>query len=253
MPTVVQGLIRLVNKADFCGCRHSDVFVNYDKHKVITNRLSLLESFLLSLSSCLSSRILSGFVVVVVFTRWTPQQRESSSYCSVSFRPGRVDLFVSTSFKMGNEVSQQEDDRQFHEEAVTKNGITLESPEADKYLNRGTAASNCQPSHTQSELNKGQNLVLEEGLEVVMKDRNEDSENGKPQPLSPKHRRDSGMSDSGQDERRKRQHMTEQEQQQAAAKKLTYVQMAKMGYQELVNAIIRPPRADYKVSSANVM
>uniref|UniRef100_A0A7S1BAY4 Serine aminopeptidase S33 domain-containing protein n=1 Tax=Corethron hystrix TaxID=216773 RepID=A0A7S1BAY4_9STRA len=32
-------------------------------------------------------------------------------------------------------------------------------------------------------------------------------------------------------------------------KKLGYVQMARMGYQELVNAIIRPPRADYKVES----
>jgi hypothetical protein len=30
-------------------------------------------------------------------------------------------------------------------------------------------------------------------------------------------------------------------------KKLSYFQMARLGYQELVNAIIRPPRADYKV------
>jgi len=29
--------------------------------------------------------------------------------------------------------------------------------------------------------------------------------------------------------------------------KMGYIQMAKLGYQELVNAIIRPPRADYKV------
>jgi hypothetical protein len=29
-------------------------------------------------------------------------------------------------------------------------------------------------------------------------------------------------------------------------KKLSYVEMARMGYQELVNAIIRPPRAQYK-------
>ena len=29
--------------------------------------------------------------------------------------------------------------------------------------------------------------------------------------------------------------------------KLSYIQMARMGYQELVNAIIRPPRAEYKV------
>jgi hypothetical protein len=30
-------------------------------------------------------------------------------------------------------------------------------------------------------------------------------------------------------------------------KKMSYLQMAKVGYQELVNAIIRPPRCDYKV------
>jgi hypothetical protein len=29
--------------------------------------------------------------------------------------------------------------------------------------------------------------------------------------------------------------------------KMGYIQMAKLGYQELINAIIRPPRADYKV------
>jgi hypothetical protein len=34
---------------------------------------------------------------------------------------------------------------------------------------------------------------------------------------------------------------------QNGTKKLSYIQMAKLGYQELVNAIIRPPRADYKV------
>jgi len=28
-------------------------------------------------------------------------------------------------------------------------------------------------------------------------------------------------------------------------RKLSYFQMARLGYQELVNAIIRPPRADY--------
>ena len=148
---------------------------------------------------------------------------------------------------MGNEMSQEEE-RQFHEQAVTNNGITLESPEADKYLNSGTAASNCQPTHTLSELKEGQKMVVEEGLEVVMKDRNEHPE---AQPMSPKHRRDSGVSDDGQDDRRKRQHMNQsQNQQQQAAKKLSYVQMAKLGYQELVNAIIRPPRADYKVSTS---
>ena len=30
-------------------------------------------------------------------------------------------------------------------------------------------------------------------------------------------------------------------------KKLSYIEMARLGYQEVINAIIRPPRANYKV------
>ena len=65
-----------------------------------------------------------------------------------------------------------------------------------------------------------------------------------------KHRRgSSSLSDrDDQDERRKRQHK-DQEMSAAEQKKLSYFQMARLGYQELVNAIIRPPRADYKVST----
>jgi len=48
---------------------------------------------------------------------------------------------------------------------------------------------------------------------------------------------------SEEDERRKRQALAKKQRQQ----KLSYFQMARMGYQELVNAIIRTPRADYKV------
>lgn len=101
---------------------------------------------------------------------------------------------------MGNTLSEAEEE-QIVEETFS---MSLESPEADKMLNTGTAAPNCQPK------------------------------------MSEKHRRSSSMSE---EDRRKRQHtdkMTDQ-------KKLSYIQMAKMGYQELVNAIIRPPRADYKV------
>ena len=150
---------------------------------------------------------------------------------------------------MGNTLSEEDEEGRFHDEAVTKNGVTLESPEADKYLNSGTDAANCQPKHTQSELKQGQKLVIEEGLEVVMKERDEHTEvhldDGKSQTLSAKHRRGSSVSDNGED-RRKRQQVTQNHEQQTT-KKLSYVQMAKLGYQELVNAIIRPPRADYKV------
>lgn len=109
--------------------------------------------------------------------------------------------------------------------------MSLESPEADKVLNAGTAAPNCQPKKTVKEQREDQ----------------EDPEGDKR--LSEKHRRNSSVSEhNGEAERRKRQH-TEQQQAMTAQqqKKLSYIQMAKLGYQELVNAIIRPPRADYKV------
>ena len=104
--------------------------------------------------------------------------------------------------------------------------MNLESPEADQVLNAGTAAPNCQPKQ---------------------KEQREDEEDpNADKRLSEKHRRNSS---SDADHRTKRQH-TEQQQQAMTAqqqKKLSYIQMAKLGYQELVNAIIRPPRADYKV------
>jgi len=105
---------------------------------------------------------------------------------------------------MGNTLSEAEEEQIF-EEAYS---MSLESPEADKVLNSGTAAPNCQPPEKQR--------------------------------MSEKHRRTSSMSD---DDRGKRPHTDKISEQ----KKLSYIQMAKLGYQELVNAIIRPPRADYKV------
>jgi hypothetical protein len=58
------------------------------------------------------------------------------------------------------------------------------------------------------------------------------------------------MNENDQEDRRKRQHTnqnTSASTQQQQQKKMSYIQMARLGYQELVNAIIRPPRADYKV------
>jgi hypothetical protein len=147
---------------------------------------------------------------------------------------------------MGNTLSEEEDIQD------PQNAVNLESPEADNHLNSGTSAPNCQPRHTDEELKKGQKLVVEEGLEVVMKDNDANPEvhlQVGTQAMNAKHRRGSSVSD-GDGDRRKRQHMSQQQQQQQQTqqqKKLTYVQMAKLGYQELVNAIIRPPRADYKV------
>jgi hypothetical protein len=145
---------------------------------------------------------------------------------------------------MGNATSEEEEN-ELLEEAYS---MSLESPEADKVLNQGTSAPNCQPKHTTAVAEKE-----DQGQEVVMKgDDESQADAAKSQQLNAKHRRGSSISD--EEDRRKRQHTSgqQQQQQQTAAqqqqKKLSYFQMAKMGYQELVNAIIRPPRADYKVS-----
>jgi len=121
---------------------------------------------------------------------------------------------------MGNALSEEEE-TEILEEAYS---MSLESPEADKVLNAGTSAPNCQPK--------------------PKAEQREDNENPDKQRSSEKHHRNSSNA-SDSEERRKRQHteaMTAQQQ-----KKLSYIQMARLGYQELVNAIIRPPRADYKV------
>ena len=45
---------------------------------------------------------------------------------------------------MGNALSEEEEN-ELLEEAYS---MSLESPEADRHLNSGTAAPNCQPKHT---------------------------------------------------------------------------------------------------------
>jgi hypothetical protein len=135
-------------------------------------------------------------------------------------------------------MSDEEAEKEFLEE-----GFDLESPEADQKINYGTAAPNCQPQHTQREVTQ----PPEVGQEVVMQE-NSDGDDRKL-----KHNRESSSTvseGSQQEPENKRLHSTAE--QTAAAqqnpKKMSYIQMAKLGYQELINAIIRPPRADYKVS-----
>lgn len=128
---------------------------------------------------------------------------------------------------MGNALSEEEED-ELLEEAYS---MSLESPEADKHLNSGTSAPNCQPKHTKEAHDiKGRNSL--------------DSQGENERHL--KHQRGSSMSDSD-DERRKRPHTNQNTSAKEQQRKMSYFQMARMGYQELVNAIIRPPRADYKV------
>lgn len=139
---------------------------------------------------------------------------------------------------MGNAFSEEE-----HKGEFLEDGFNLEDPNANDKINYGAAAPRCQPKHTEAELVTKKEPEAEQGEEVELSGHKHDLE-----------RQNSAA--SGGDHRGKRPHTnTAQQQQQEQAeeepKQLSYIQMAKMGYQELVNAIIRPPRAEYKVQYRN--
>ncbi|KAL3941017.1 MAG: hypothetical protein SGBAC_004558 [Bacillariaceae sp.] len=127
---------------------------------------------------------------------------------------------------MGNALSEEEEN-ELLEEAYS---MSLESPEADGYLNSGTAAPNCQPKHTKETLKRDDTGIGgDDGRQM--------------------NHRGSSVSDGGEDDRRRRQSSNQNMNAKEDQRKLSYFQMARMGYQELVNAIIRPPRADYKMEA----
>jgi hypothetical protein len=135
---------------------------------------------------------------------------------------------------MGNEASQEEE--QFYN---TEYEEPLESPNVDNFVNAGTTAANCQPKHTKAAAAAS---IEEQGQEVGLQSSDPNAmraDTSEERAAEARYKR-SGSSSSGGSERRR-----------AAAqqdpKKMSYIQMARMGYQELINAIIRPPRADYKV------
>jgi hypothetical protein len=130
---------------------------------------------------------------------------------------------------MGNVLSDETDER---EEKFLEEGFNLESPDADKQINFGTAApvwQNAKHGDDNDGDNDDDDIV--DGRASGGRDSN------------------GGPSNQGQEvvmQQDQRESLEKQE-----PKKLSYLQMAKLGYQELVNAIIRPPRADYKVTSDN--
>ena len=132
-------------------------------------------------------------------------------------------------------------------------GMSLDNPHVDKAINAGTTAANCQPRHTRESLSL--ESVSEDDDDSTLGgdgsgdndgDANYDPTDG------------SGAGGGKKPSRQERKAMKKEKAAAAAAarkkkeqedpKKIGYIQMAKMGYQELVNAIIRPPRAEYKVS-----
>lgn len=121
-------------------------------------------------------------------------------------------------------------------------GLSLDNPHVDKKVNAGTTAPNCQPKHTQ--------------VALSLHDDDEDDDDDIDDDSSTTGGGSTAASSSDQTKKLSRAEKARLKKEKAAAarrkkdsedlKKMGYLQMAKMGYQELVNAIIRPPRADYK-------
>jgi hypothetical protein len=152
---------------------------------------------------------------------------------------------------MGNTISEED---VAEENSFFKLGLNLESPEADSKMNLGTAAPNCQPKHTtslaRSQSMEGQEAVLSSGQSGEKSDGNSNgnsngSSNGNGDGESSSSL--GGMVDRPRPQRSSSLESSNSAQSLQDPKKMSYIQMAKMGYQELVNAIIRPPRAEYKV------
>ncbi len=130
--------------------------------------------------------------------------------------------------------------------------ISLDNPHVDKIINSGTTAANCQPKHTRENLSAvssddGLSSNLSADSSVLSASSRASRQQRKMEQRALKKAQKEEKKLRKQQEKQKLKEEKEMQQQNMDPKKMGYIQMAKMGYQELVNAIIRPPRADYKV------
>ena len=129
------------------------------------------------------------------------------------------------------------------------NVANLDNPFVDREINAGTTAANCQPRHTR-EILKSELSSDDDGVSSSLSI--DDSVNSSSSRASRKQRRKEKKAvKKAQKDQAKQKKIEEKqkakEEKELDPRKMGYIQMARMGYQELVNAIIRPPRADYKV------
>jgi len=115
-------------------------------------------------------------------------------------------------------------------------GMSLDNPHVDKKINAGTTAANCQPRHTRDALD-----------DFSSSDDNDSNTTGEGSTAST---RRLSRAERKSLKKEKKAAIAMRKKDEEDPKKMGYVAMAKMGYQELVNAIIRPPRAEYKVHTS---
>lgn len=175
---------------------------------------------------------------------------------------------------MGNDLSDKEN-RDLLEGTYS---LSLDNPDVDKRLNSGTTAPECLPKHTHLKLQEevtDADDIGGTGLEIALTGDGTAQmhlpDDGSSAPLSPDKKRTKAMrrnssiscssltanatngwkdcgvkAEGGKDITKKNRKQNTVDLEKEDQKKMGYFQMARLGYQELVNAIIRPPRADYK-------
>lgn len=143
---------------------------------------------------------------------------------------------------MGNVLSE-ESEPEFLEE-----GFNLDSPDADKEINYGTAAPVWQ---NRKEVDENESKDNARKADATGQGSKEDKSSLALTKQSRQDSTNSETSNSTGDSQVKQQRQNSSSSNNAGdaqnLKKMSYLQMAKLGYQELVNAIIRPPRCDYRV------
>lgn len=152
---------------------------------------------------------------------------------------------------MGNVLSEEDQEERFIED-----GFNLESPDADKVINYGTAAPVWQNKKSSSSSRSLENNdtshqpIRNENNNNESNHRNNSNDVGQEVMVAPQTSVTTNSEPLLRRQTNDNSSTTEDTQQpdiDETPKKLSYIQMAKLGYQELINAIIRPPRADYKV------
>lgn len=135
---------------------------------------------------------------------------------------------------------------------------SLDNPHVDKFINAGTTAANCQPRHTREAMRPSESSDDDDDGDISSTLSADSSVLSASSRASRQQQRKEkkAMKKARKEESRQRRLEDKQkakEEEDLDPRKMGYIQMAKMGYQELVNAIIRPPRAEYRVRGNHIL
>ncbi|EJK64219.1 hypothetical protein THAOC_15066 [Thalassiosira oceanica] len=136
---------------------------------------------------------------------------------------------------------------------ISEGRLDRDNDHVNSRVNAGTSAANCQPSHTLREIEEERKRKEAEERMRIQREEIEEAERlaslldindteHEAYLAAQKRALDSQSTGLSQDHELQQQNQPQPEKGSLGS----YVQMAKTGYQELVNAIIRPPRAKYR-------